>query len=82
VSRRDDTQAIQAESVRSGTRRPLSTAAPLGRVMYDLWLIKARIRAKAEHLFRVVKCQFGHVKAHCVGLKGLLRLWRIKIYCQ
>jgi hypothetical protein len=51
--------------------------------MYDPWLIKARIRAKAEHLFREVKRQFGHVKVHCGGgLMGPLRLRKIKKYCQ
>jgi IS5 family transposase len=30
--------------------------------------IKASIRAKVEHPFRVIKCQFGHRKTHYRGL--------------
>ncbi len=30
--------------------------------------IIAMVRAKVEHLFRVIKRQFGHVKTHCRGL--------------
>ena len=30
--------------------------------------IKASIRAKVEHSFRVIKCQFGHRKARYRGL--------------
>lgn len=30
--------------------------------------IKARIRAKVEHPFRVIKCQFGQLKVHYRGL--------------
>lgn len=73
---------MQVKLVQVGKRRALATAAPLGRVMYDHWLIKTRIRAKVEYPFRLVKRQFGHVKACCECLVELLRLWRIKNYCQ
>ncbi|MET4163164.1 IS5 family transposase [Marinobacterium sp. MBR-111] len=31
--------------------------------------LKASLRAKVEHPFRIIKCQFGFVKARCRGLK-------------
>ena len=31
--------------------------------------LKASVRAKVEHLFRVIKCQFGYVKTRYRGLK-------------
>ncbi len=31
-------------------------------------LMKADIRAQAEHPFRIIKCQFGFTKAHYCGL--------------
>jgi IS5 family transposase len=30
--------------------------------------LKASVRAKVEHPFRVIKCQFGHVKVRYRGL--------------
>src|SRR5450830_1305577 len=38
------------------------------RLIDQIERIKARIRAKVEHPFRVVKRQFGHVKVRCRGL--------------
>ena len=43
-------------------------ATPLGRILNDLERAKARIRAKVEHPFRVIKRQFGYVKVRYRGL--------------
>jgi IS5 family transposase len=37
-------------------------------VLNELVRTKARIRAKVEHPFRVIKRQFGHVKVRYPGL--------------
>ena len=39
-----------------------SLSRPMGRVLDELEHVKARIRAKVEHPFRVIKRQFGFVK--------------------
>lgn len=41
---------------------------PQGHVARQLERIKAGIRAKVEHPFRVIKCQFGHTKVRYRGL--------------
>lgn len=40
----------------------------MGALMDKLEQVKARIRAKVEHPFRVIKRQFGHVKVRYRGL--------------
>ena len=40
----------------------------LGQLMDQLERLKASIRAKVEHPFRVIKRQFGHVKVRYRGL--------------
>ena len=49
-------------------RKTLDKATPLGAIREDLEKAKARIRAKVEHPFRVIKCQFGHRKTRYRGL--------------
>lgn len=39
----------------------------MGAVLDQLEHVKARIRAKVEHPFRVIKRQFGHVKVRYRG---------------
>lgn len=71
VDKRDDTQAIRAQwhvAMRPGKRRTLDTTTPLGHILNDLERAKARIRAKVEHPFRVIKRQFGHMKVRYRGL--------------
>jgi IS5 family transposase len=71
VTKREETQGIQAQwhvAMRPGKRRSLKTSTPLGRVLDELERTKARIRAKVEHPFRVLKRQFGHVKVRYRGL--------------
>ena len=40
----------------------------MGAILDQLEQAKARIRAKVEHPFRVIKRQFGHVKVRYRGL--------------
>lgn len=70
VDKRPDTQGIQSQwhvALRPGKRRALPDS-PMGRIMRTLEETKARIRAKVEHPFRVIKRQFGHTKVRYRGL--------------
>ena len=49
-------------------RKALDKDTPMGAIMDALEKTKARIRAKVEHPFRVIKCQFGHRKTRYRGL--------------
>ena len=55
-------------AMRPGKRKVLDKTQPLGRLMDEFEKLKASIRAKVEHPFRVVKRQFGHVKVRYRGL--------------
>ena len=71
VAKREETQGIEAHwhvAMRPGKRRVLDKATPMGRVLDELEHVKARIRAKVEHPFRVIKRQFGFVKVRYRGL--------------
>jgi len=54
-------------AMRPGKRRAL-TDTPDGRPQDQLEATKAHVRAKVEHLFRVIKKQFGFQKARLRGL--------------
>ena len=54
--------------MRPGQRKALDTSDPRQRLSDEIERIKARIRAKVEHPFRVVKRQFGPVKVRYRGL--------------
>lgn len=41
----------------------------INKVLLDIEYKKASIRAKVEHPFRIIKCQFGFAKARYRGLK-------------
>jgi len=49
-------------------RKALEKDTPMGAIMDALEKTKASIRAKVEHPFRVIKCQFGHRKTCYQGL--------------
>ena len=49
-------------------RKALDKEPPLGTILEKLEQIKASIRAKVEHPFRVIKRQFGFVKVKYRGL--------------
>jgi len=46
----------------------LKTHSRKNKVSIELEYLKASIRAKVEHPFRIIKCQFGFVKARYKGL--------------
>ncbi len=55
-------------AMRPGERKQLDLDRPIDRLTDGLERIKASIRAKVEHPFRIVKRQFGHVKVRYRGL--------------
>ena len=57
-------------AMRPGKRRELDKAnSPIDALVDKIEKLKAGIRAKVEHPFRVVKRQFGYVKVRYRGLK-------------
>ena len=71
VSKRDEAQDIKVSwhvAMRPGKRKVLDESTPMGAILDQLEQAKARIRAKVEHPFRVIKRQFGHVKVRYCGL--------------
>ncbi|WP_234265107.1 IS5 family transposase [Hydrogenophaga sp. NFH-34] len=71
VDKREETQGINAHwhvAMRPGKRKVLDKSTPRGAILDRLEQLKARMRAKVEHPFRVIKCQFGHVKVRYRGL--------------
>ena len=55
-------------AMRPGKRRLLDPAKPIEALTEKLERVKAGIRARVEHPFRVIKRQFGHVKVRYRGL--------------
>ena len=55
--------------MRPGKRRALDKTRKVDALVEQLERLKASIRAKVEHPFRVIKRQFGHVKVRYRGLK-------------
>ena len=51
-----------------GQRKALDKSRPVNALREQLEKLKGRIRAKVEHPFRVIKCQFGHLKVRYRGL--------------
>ena len=71
VTKREEVQGIEAHwhvALRPGKRRALDKSHPMGAILDKLAQVKARIRAKVEHPFRVVKRQFGYMKVKYRGL--------------
>ncbi|WP_310564761.1 IS5 family transposase [Hydrogenophaga sp.] len=71
VAKREEVKDIKANwhvAMRPGKRRALDKGSPMGAVLEQLEHVKARIRAKVEHPFRVIKRQFGHMKVRYRGL--------------
>ena len=54
-------------AMRPGKRKALDKSKPMGAILDKLEQVKARMRAKVEHPFRVIKRQFGHVKVRYHG---------------
>ena len=55
-------------AMRPGKRRALDKTKASGQLTEQVEKIKASVRAKVEHPFRVIKQQFGHVKVRYRGL--------------
>jgi len=55
-------------AMRPGKRRALDKQTALGALLDEAEKLKARVRAKVEHPFRVIKCQFGFTKVRYKGL--------------
>ena len=71
VAKREEAQGIEVNwhvAMRPGKRCALDKDSPMGAVLDQLEHVKARIRAKVEHPFRVIKRQFGHMKVRYRGL--------------
>ena len=58
-----------AISMKRGKRKALDKETQEGRLADDIETIKSQIRAKVEHPFRVLKCQFGFRKVRYKGLE-------------
>ncbi len=76
-------------AMRPGKRKKLDKENRPSHARLDqMQKLKAGIRAKVEHPFRVIKRQFGYVKVRCRGLKkhtlqlktlfALANLWRVR----
>ena len=55
-------------AMRPGKRKVLDPSKPLDAIAEEIEQLKASVRAKVEHPFRVIKRQFGHVKVRYRGL--------------
>ncbi|MBQ0960704.1 IS5 family transposase [Ideonella sp. 4Y11] len=55
-------------AMRPGLRKTLDLSYPMDRLVEQLERVKAGIRARVEHPFRVVKRQFGHARVRYRGL--------------
>jgi IS5 family transposase len=55
-------------AMRPGKRRALDKNSPWGDLLDKAEQMKASVRAKVEHPFRVIKCQFGFTKVRYKGL--------------
>jgi len=86
VAKREETQDIKATwhvAMRPGKRRALDKATPMVAVLDKLEHLKASIRAKVEHPFRVIKRQFGYVKVRYRGLmKNTAQLHTLFALCN
>ena len=75
-------------AMRPGKRKLLDKTDPVDALTEQVERIKASIRAKVEHPFRVIKRQFGHVKVRYRGLAkntaqlqtlfALANLWMVR----
>lgn len=71
VDKREDTKELKMRwhvAMRPGKRRALDKNSTLGKLIDEFERTKARIRAKVEHPFRVIKRQFGYMKVRYRGL--------------
>ena len=67
AERRTQAKATWHIAMRPGKRRVLTDSAK-DRITNKLETLKAQVRAKVEHPFRVIKIQFGFIKARYKGM--------------
>ena len=73
VTKREEIQAQENQSewhiaMMPSKRKALGKDNPMGAVLERLEKLKASVRAKVEHPFQVIKCQWGYRKTRYVGL--------------
>jgi len=68
AAKRTKKRARWSIAMRPGLRRSLDTSTIKGQLIDALERVKASIRAKVEHPFRVLKRQFGYTKTRYRGL--------------
>lgn len=72
AEKRSELQKVEADwyiAERPGKIRELKKHPRINKVKIRTEYLKASVRAKVEHPFRIIKCQFGFVKARYRGLK-------------
>jgi IS5 family transposase len=78
VAKREEAKDLEVDwhiAMRPGKRRALDPAREVDRLLDKVEQLKASVRAKVEHPFRVVKQQFGYAKVRYRGLaKNTARL--------
>jgi IS5 family transposase len=78
VEKREEAKDLQVNwhiAMMPGKRRALNLETASGQLRNAAERVKAGIRAKVEHPFRVIKCQFGFTKVRYRGLaKNTARL--------
>ncbi|MBP6900623.1 MAG: IS5 family transposase [Burkholderiaceae bacterium] len=78
VGKREETRDLKVDwhiAMRPGQRRALDLTRAVDRLLDKVEQLKASVRAKVEHPFRVVKQQFGYAKLRYRGLaKNTARL--------
>jgi transposase, IS5 family len=55
--------------MKPGKRAVMNKFSAIGAILEELECVKAGIRAKVEHPFRVIRRQFGYTKVRYRGLK-------------
>ena len=96
VEKREEIQAKHPDvnwhiAMMPGKRKAMDKSTPMGAILDKLEQTKARIRAKVEHPFRVIKRQFGYTKVRYRGLAKntaqlytlfmLSNLWMVRKRC-
>jgi len=78
VAKREEAKDLDVDwhiAMRPGRRRALDPSRQVDRLLDKVEQLKASVRAKVEHPFRVVKQQFGYAKVRYRGLaKNTARL--------
>jgi len=89
IEKRGETGALEWHvAMRPSKRRKLDKSKRLDGIYEKIERLKASVRAKVEHPFRVLKCQFGYLKARYRGLAkntaqietqfALANLWMVR----